>query len=88
MNYNLGKERKVLIFFDDMIADMISLVKFTLVIILLGEELEKKKFKNNWGSMKKLVDNLKILTPSEQQEPKFIEGIFLKSLQNNEIKKN
>ena len=47
MNYNLGKERKVLIFFDDMIADMISLVKFTLVILLLGEELEKKKFKNN-----------------------------------------
>ena len=38
--------------------------------------------------MKIFVDNLKILTPSEQQEPKFIEGIFLKSLQNNEIKKN
>ena len=45
MNYNLGKERKVLIFFDDMIADMISLVKFTLVILLLGEELEKKNSK-------------------------------------------
>ena len=45
VNYNLGKERKVLIFFDDMIADMISLVKFTLVILLLGEELEKKNSK-------------------------------------------
>ena len=46
-NYNLGKEHKMLIFFDDIISDMISLVKFSLVILLLGEELEKKKKKNN-----------------------------------------